>query len=73
MAEVMVSAPVPNDPALWTGIYRVCYSQLTSLLRHRAITLEIERIAAAWLVAAWKFGNEAQRRELLRAFFRNDS
>lgn len=65
IAEVMMSAPVPNDPALWTGIYRVCYGQLRSLLRHRAITLEIERIAAAWLVAGWKFGNEAQRRELL--------
>ena len=65
VAEVVASAPVPNDPTLWTGIYRVCYGQLTRLLRHRAVTLEIERIAAAWLVAAWKFGNEAQRRELL--------
>jgi hypothetical protein len=26
----------------------------------------MERIASAWLVAGWKFGNEAQRRELLK-------
>jgi hypothetical protein len=65
IAEVVVSAPVPNDPTLWTVIYRECRGQLTRLLRHHAVTLEIERIAAAWLVAAWKFGNEAQRRELL--------
>jgi hypothetical protein len=65
IAEVVVSVPAPNDPTLWTGIYRVCYGQLRHLLRHHAVTLEIERIAAAWLVAAWKFGNEAQRRELV--------
>ena len=65
IAEVVVSAPVPNDPTLWAIIYKECHRQLTRLLRHHAVTLEIERIAAAWLVAGWKFGNEAQRRALL--------
>lgn len=65
IAEVVVSAPVPNTPMLWTAIYKICYSQLTQLLRRQPATQEVERIAAAWLVAAWKFANEAQRRELL--------
>jgi hypothetical protein len=65
VAEVIASAPVPNDAKLWTDIYKMAYAQLRSLLQRRSVTLEIERISAAWLVAAWKFGNEAQRRELL--------
>ena len=65
IAEVIMSAPVPGDPRLWIGIYRTCHGQLKQLLRRRSTTLEIERVAAAWLVAAWKFGNDAQRRELL--------
>ena len=64
-AEVVASAPVPNDPVLWNGIYRVCHGQLKRLLQRPKLTMEIERIAAAWLLAAWKFGNAARRRGLL--------
>jgi hypothetical protein len=64
-AEVVVSAPVPNDSELWNDIYRVCHGQLKKLLRRPAITMEHERIAAAWLISVWKFGNAAQRRTLL--------
>jgi hypothetical protein len=64
-AEVVVSAPVPKDEELWDGIYRLCHDQLTRLLRRPALTTEVERIAAAWLLAAWKFGNSGQRRGLL--------
>jgi hypothetical protein len=64
-AEVVVSAPVPRDEALWDGIYRVCYRQLARLLSSVTLTTEMERIAAAWLLSAWKFANASQRRNLV--------
>jgi hypothetical protein len=65
VAEVVATAPVPNDPELWTEIYRICHGQLTRLLNRSRSSTDAERVAAAWLVSAWKFGNEAQRRELV--------
>jgi hypothetical protein len=64
-AEVVVSAPVANDSALWGKIHRACNTHLTWLLRRASLDKNVERIAAAWLLSAWKFGNAAQRRNLL--------
>jgi hypothetical protein len=64
-AETTVSAPVPRDDSLWKDIHQTCKKHLAWLLKESASNNSAERIAAAWLLAAWKFGNSAQRRSLL--------
>jgi hypothetical protein len=63
-AEVVASAPVADDAHMQMHIYGVANLEF-SRLTERPRTLERERLAAAWLVAAWKFANEAQRQQLL--------
>ncbi len=65
-AEAIVSAPVPNNEDLWTYIYAACQSEFSRLIgRGSAHSPERERLAAAWLLAAWKFANKSQRQKLL--------
>ncbi|MFI7551949.1 RNA-directed DNA polymerase [Micromonospora sediminimaris] len=64
-AETMVSAPVGRDEALWSAIFDICKNELGRLVLDAPRIPERERLAAAWLLAAWKFANEAQRRNVL--------
>ena len=64
-AETIVSAPVENSSELWGGIFRHCDEELSRLTIGASTAPERERVAAAWLLATWKFANEAQRRSIL--------
>ncbi|MGH7929687.1 MAG: RNA-directed DNA polymerase [Candidatus Binatia bacterium] len=64
-AESIVTAPVAADHELWMRIHRACQAEFTRLLNLEPQTPEIERIAAAWLVSAWKFGDASQYDEIL--------
>jgi Reverse transcriptase (RNA-dependent DNA polymerase) len=64
-AEAMASAPVEKDMDLWNQIYHTCNSHLRWLLKQPSHDKNLERIAAAWLLPSWKFGNIAQRHDLL--------
>jgi hypothetical protein len=64
-AEVVVSAPNPNDESIWNQTYTLCMTEFSRIMRCSPQTPDIERLAAAWLLAAWKFGNLAQRQHLL--------
>lgn len=64
-AETIVSAPVTHDGDLWTEIFNICKNELGRLITGASRTPERERLAAAWLLAAWKFANEAQRLNIL--------
>jgi hypothetical protein len=60
-AETIATAPVVADAELWSEIYRICHGEFIRLLKLSPQTPDIERIAAAWLMSAWKFGNEFQQ------------
>jgi len=62
-AEVISSAPVEEDGSLWAHAYAKCQAEFQRLARPRVP--EDERIAAAWLLAAWKYANAAQQQSLL--------
>lgn len=63
-AEVISSAPVCDDSAFWSKIYMMCQAEFERFVLKSQVP-ERERLAAAWLMAGWKFGNPAQRRNLL--------
>lgn len=63
-AETLLSAPVGRDESLWNQIHQACrgeFVRLTALPDQR----EADRLAASWMLAAWKFGNSTQRQLLL--------
>lgn len=64
-AETMMSAPIEKDEQLWARVYDICINHLRWLLTQSHRDKGQERIAAAWLLPAWKFGNLAQRHEIL--------
>jgi hypothetical protein len=64
-AETVATAPVAKDDELWTDIYTACQSHLKSLLGLLRYDRKIDRIAAAWLLPTWKYGNSAQRHNLV--------
>jgi hypothetical protein len=64
-AETVATAPVPKDDRLWADIYTACQSHFKTLLRLLAHDRKIDRIAAAWLLPTWKYGNSAQRHSLV--------
>lgn len=64
-AETIATAPNASDWRLWRDVFRVCNDEVDRLLGASGRSPETERVAASWLVAAWKFGNEAQRHALL--------
>ncbi|GGP02203.1 RNA-directed DNA polymerase [Nonomuraea glycinis] len=63
-AEAISSAPVANDTPLWGRIFAACDKEFLRLTRGPH-SPERERLAAAWLIAAWKFANLSQRQRLL--------
>jgi hypothetical protein len=64
-SEVIASAPVVLDPGVWEEIYRVCQNEFHRLAHSPVMTPQVERLAAAWLLSAWKFANSSQRADLL--------
>jgi hypothetical protein len=63
-AETLLSAPVGKDEALWNQIHQACraeFLRLSGLPEQQ----EADRLAASWMLAAWKFGNLTQRQLLL--------
>ncbi len=70
-AETILSAPVNKDEILWSAIYKSCRDEFLRLL-DAAAGGDSERLASAWMVAAWKFGNSSQR-QLLLGNIPNDS
>jgi hypothetical protein len=64
-AETLATAPVPKDGELWAEIYAACQGHLKWLLDLLKRDRKIDRIAAAWLLPTWKFGNSAQRHILV--------
>jgi hypothetical protein len=64
-AETVATAPVAKDDELWTDIYTACQSHLKSLLGLLVHDRKIDRIAAAWLLPTWKYGDSAQRHSLI--------
>jgi hypothetical protein len=64
-AETMATAPVAKDDELWTDIYAACQNHLKSLLGLLSHDRRLDRIAAAWLLPTWKYGNSAQRHSLV--------
>jgi hypothetical protein len=66
-AEAVATAPVAKDDGLWADIYTACQGHLKALLDLLAHDRDrrIDRIAAAWLLPTWKFGNSAQRHSLV--------
>lgn len=63
-AETIASAPVSGDQSLWGHIFTSCHGEF-SRLTTEPHSPERERLAAAWLIAAWKFANSDQRQNLL--------
>lgn len=64
-AETIVSAPVPKDEELWGKIYSSCRAEFRRIIGPSPRSPDSERLAAAWLLSAWKFGNASQRQLLL--------
>lgn len=64
-AETVASAPVRLDEDLWQYAFASSQAELARLIDQDQRTLARERLAAAWLVAAWKFADEEQRDVLL--------
>ncbi len=67
IAEVIVSAPVADDPKLWSTIFSGSLGEFRRLANLGRTRPQYERLAAAWLLSAWKFANKAQRQVLLDA------
>jgi hypothetical protein len=65
-AETVCVAPAPDDPALWSWIADQCIREVNRLKAVDTPKL-VERAAAAWAVAAYKFGDVRQRDVLLDA------
>jgi hypothetical protein len=64
-AEALATAPVTLDEDLWQHIYDTANDELIRLISEHPRTLARERLAAGWLVAAWKFADDDQREQLL--------
>lgn len=65
-AETVALAPVGDDPILWSWIAGQCVDEVDRLKNVTSPKL-VGRAAAAWAVAAYKFGGAEQRDELLEA------
>lgn len=65
-AETVSVAPVPNDPGLWTWIAAQCLQEVNRL-KDASNPKLVERGAAGWAVAAYKYGDRDQRDQLLQA------
>ncbi|MEU2948929.1 RNA-directed DNA polymerase [Nocardiopsis alba] len=63
IAEVIATAPVSADRDLWGFIYSSSRGEMLRIMSDSSDGRD--RISAAWLVAAWKFANNAQKMELL--------
>jgi hypothetical protein len=64
-AEVISSAPVGEDKSLWGKAHTACHKEFSRLVAKSHRAPENERVAAAWLLASWKFANASQRQRLL--------
>jgi hypothetical protein len=65
-AETVSVAPVHEDPSLWSWVADGCIGEVNRLKAVDTPKL-VERAAAAWAVAAYKFGDIEQRDRLLDA------
>ncbi len=65
-AEAIATAPNANDVEFWTALFRAAKQEFERIVRIKPQAPDLERIAAAWLVAAWKFANDAQSRRLMQ-------
>lgn len=64
-AEVVCSAPVGDDPDLWSSIYAICQAEMNRLLTDSARKFERERLIAVWMLAAWKYADLVHRELML--------
>jgi hypothetical protein len=70
-AETLSSAPISLDPELWNQIYNDCKLEFQRLVNLISGSPDSERLAASWLLAAWKFANASQEHSLLSSIPRD--
>ncbi len=64
-AEVVLTAPVGLDRALWEAIASSCRSEFRRLAFSAGDRIGFDRMASSWLLAAWKYGDHEFREVLL--------
>jgi hypothetical protein len=67
-AETLSSMPIANDPELWKFTHEHSADEFMRLVQLSKSAPESERLAAAWLMPAWKYGESEQRHALLARF-----
>lgn len=70
-AETLSSAPISSDAQLWNQAYNECRLEFRRLVGLISSAPDSERLAASWLLAAWKFANASQEHSLLDSIPRN--
>lgn len=63
-AEAAVSAPTPSGVVICGQIFSIFRQEFLRVIGAPAQSPDTERLSAAWLLAAWKFANTAQRQQL---------
>ncbi|MDD7936978.1 RNA-directed DNA polymerase [Actinomycetospora lutea] len=66
-AEVIATCPNAYDEDLWAEVSRLCRDEFSRLASLSPGDLSSERMAAAWLIASWKFSDWDSRQALIDA------
>lgn len=64
-AEVVLTAPIQHNERLWRSIANISRNEFERLAELGTDDPAYERIAASWLLAAWKYADLDERRSLI--------